>query len=168
MKVETYTIRGWKEKETGLLVSENEDWILVKHIPADYVVDGYRLYRKKFIKKRKTKNQEKLITRVLELKKTSISKPENFVFGSVTEILEWSEKTYGLFEFQDNKESELFYGKINHLENDILVIDMIKSNGKIEKEYDFDFMLSKIRAITFESDYFESIRLLMSSELKIV
>ena len=50
MKVETYKIKGWREKETGLLIAENEEWVLVKHIPVDYMVDGYKLYQKKFIK----------------------------------------------------------------------------------------------------------------------
>lgn len=64
MKVETYKIAGWKEKETGLLISENEDWILVKHIPVDYVIDGFKLYRKKAVKKRKSKTKEGKISRV--------------------------------------------------------------------------------------------------------
>ena len=75
-------------------------------------------------------------------------------------------KKYGLFEFQDKGETELFYGKINRNENDILIIDMIKSNGKIEENYDFEFSIKKIRSITFETDYFESVRLLMNDEIK--
>ena len=166
MKVETYKIKGWKEKETGILVSENENWILVNHIPVDYTLDGFKLYRKKFIKKRISGDSEKQIERVLKLKNKQVQKPKDFVFNDLIETLKWSEKKYGLFEFQDKKESELFYGKINRIEDDILRIDMIKSNGKIEKEYDFDFSLKKIRSITFETDYFESIRLLMNDEIK--
>lgn len=165
MKVESYKIKGWKDRETGLLISENEDWILVKHIPVDYVIDGYKLYQKKHIKKRITKTPEEKKARVLKLKKENISIPENFEFRSVLEILKWSEKLYGLFEFQDKKETELFYGKVNCVKNDSLIIDMIKSNGKIEQNYDFDFSLNKIRSITFESDYFNSIRLLMINEI---
>jgi hypothetical protein len=168
MKVETYKIKGWKEKETGLLIAENEDWILVKHIPVDYVVDGYKLYKKEYIKKRIVKGKEAKITRVLELKETPTDLPKGFKFDTVIELLKWSEKTYGLFEFQDKKEGELFYGKINTVESDFLVIDMIKASGKIEKEYDYDFLLSKIRAIAFETDYFEAIRLLMSDKMRVV
>lgn len=166
MKVESYKIKGWKDKEIGLLISENEDWVLVKHIPVDYVIDGYKLYQKKHIKKRTTKTDEEKKGRVLKLKKEKISMPQGFKFGNVLEMLKWSEKTYGLFEFQDKKEGELFYGKINCIKKDILIIDMIKSNGKIEQNYDYDFSLNKIRSITFESDYFKSIRLLMNDEIK--
>ena len=165
MKIESYKIKGWRETETGIVISENEDWILVNHI-VDYVLDGFKLYRKKYIKKRICGDSEKQIERVLKLKNKTVQKPKEFVFKNLVETLKWSEKKYGLFEFQDKKESELFYGKINRIENDVLIIDMIKSNGKIEKEYDFDFSLKKIRSITFETDYFESIRLLMNDEIK--
>ena len=59
MKVEKYKIKDWDDSESGLLVSENDDWILVKHIPVDYVIDGYRLYKKEFIENRiSTKNEK--------------------------------------------------------------------------------------------------------------
>jgi hypothetical protein len=165
LKIESYKIKGWKETETGIVISENKDWILVNHI-VDYALDGFKIYKKKYIKKRISGDSEKQIERVLKLKNKKAQKPKEFVFKNLVETLKWSEKKYGLFEFQDKKESELFYGKINRIENDILIIDMVKSNGIIEKEYDFEFSLKKIRSITFETDYFESIRLLMNDEIK--
>ncbi|WP_147239393.1 hypothetical protein [Tenacibaculum sp. E3R01] len=166
MKVESYKIKGWKEKETGLFISENEDWILVNHIPNDYALDGFKLYRKKFVKKRVSESPEKQIEKVLRLKNIQIPELKNFTFNDVLETLKWSEKKYGQFEFQDKKEDELFYGKINRTDNDLLIIDMIKSNGQVELNYDFEFKLGKIRSITFETDYFESIRVLFLDEAK--
>jgi hypothetical protein len=166
MKVESFKIKGWKKKEIGLLVSENDEWILVKHIPVDYVIDGYKLYQKKFIKKRERNSNEDKIARVLKLKNIENTKPNTFEFGEVYEILRWCENIYGLFEFQDMDETELFYGKINQIKKNKFIIDMILADGKIEKKYDYEFSMNKIRSITFETDYFESIRLLMQDELK--
>ena len=166
IKVESYKIKGWKKKETGLLISENENWILVNHIPVDYVLDGFKLYQKKFVTERISGASEKQIERVLNLKNKKTPELKDFVFNNVLEILKWSEKKYGLFEFQDKGENELFYGKINITEKGILIIDRIKSNGQIEVDYDFEFSLKKIRSITFETDYFESVRLLMADEIK--
>lgn len=166
MKIESYKIKNWKHKEVGLLISENEHWILVKHIPVDYVVDGYKIYRKKYITDRISKTEEAKIKRVLELKKTETTPPKSFKFADTLELLKWSEKKYGLFEFQDLVESELFYGKINRTTGNSLIIDMIKTNGKIEFSYDYEFAIDEIRVITFETDYFESIRLLMKNELR--
>lgn len=164
MKVETYKIEGSQEKETGLVIAENKDWILVKHIPIDYVIDGYRLYKKKYIVKRKTKAKQEKIARVLTLKNTQITAPTNFKFGTDLEILKWSKKTYGLFEFQDN-DTELFYGTLHTVEEESFMINLIKANGKIVPEYDYEFNTEEVRVIAFQSDYFESIRLLMNDEL---
>ncbi len=166
MTVETYKIAGWKQKEKGLLIAENEDWVLVKHIPVDFALDGYRLYAKTFLTSRKTKKKDKLIERVLRLKKVTAALPLGFEFGTAVELLEWSEKKYGLFELRDDSEEELFYGKINHATGNYLTINMITAKGKIEEAYDYHFPLSDIRAITFDSDYFNSIRLLMLDELE--
>ncbi|MEW7279500.1 hypothetical protein ABW636_12975 [Aquimarina sp. 2201CG1-2-11] len=165
MKVETYKIAGSKEKETGLLITENEDWILVKHIPVDYVVDGFKLYRKSAIKKRKSKSKENKITRVLTLKKIDTNIPEGFTFTSPIKTLQWCENKYGLFEFQDS-DATLFYGKLNQSENSDFCIDTIDADGVIEKEYDYQFPEEEVEVITFETDYFESVRLLMNDQLK--
>ncbi len=165
MKVETYTIEGYQGKERGALIAENEEWILVKHIPIDYVIDGYRVYKKKYIKKRKSKTKEEKIARVLKLKNIQLERPANFKFGNDLEMLAWSEQTYGLFEFQDN-DTELFYGTICATADTNFIINMIKANGKIIPEYDYEFTTEEIQVIAFESDYFESIRLLMNDELK--
>jgi hypothetical protein len=166
MIIEKFKIKGWKKKEIGIVISENDEWILTKHIAGDYLVDGFRIYNKKFIKKRNLiPGDDKLII-VLNLKKIKAVKPLNFQFGTTFEILNWVEKTYGLFEFQDHIEDELFYGKLNKITNKEFIIDMIKSDGKIEFEYDFIFQSEEIRTITFESDYFNSIILLMNYEIR--
>lgn len=163
MKIETYKIKGWKEKLYGLVIDENDKWILVKHIPVDYVIDGFILYRKKFIKIRKPHKKAEIIAKVLKLKEIKIEKPQDFEFKDVLELLKWSENKYGLFEFKDNLENELFYGKVSNNAKNLLTIDMILSNGNIEKEYDYEFELGQIRTIAFESDYFTSIVLLMNN-----
>jgi len=165
MKVESYEINGWEERETGILISEDENWILVNHIPTDYALDGFKLYRKKFIEKRISEASEIQIQRVLNLKKITIPRLKSFVFNDVLETLSWSESKYGLFEFQSEDETELFYGKVCKTNGDILVIDMIKSNGTIEENYDFEFSLKNIRSIAFETDYFQSVCLLMIDEM---
>jgi len=166
MKVETFKIKGWKKKERGLVITENKEWILVKHIPVDYTLDGYKLFSKKYIESRKSKSKDKQIERVLTLKKITKSKPKGFKFKNTIDTLKWLEKKFGLFEFQDNSEDILFYGKINNVKNNSLTIDMIKANGTIDEKYVYKFRIDKIRTITFNTDYFKSIRLLMKDELK--
>ena len=78
----------------------------------------------------------------------------------------WVEKNYGIFEFQDNDESALFYGRINKVIDGKLIIDMIMSDGSVEYNYDYEYDIKKIQVITFETDYHLSIRLLWKARMK--
>jgi len=151
--------------EQGLVISENNDWVLVKHIPVDYVIDGFRLYKKAFIEKRMRSDKEIQIEKVLNLKKVSTEAPKEFIFTDTIGFLRWVEEKYGIFEFQDYDDTELTYGKVNKVDNNMLIIDMIKSDGTVEVEYDYEYDLNEIRAITFETDYHISIQLLWKSNL---
>ena len=166
MKVESYQVEDWDDVEHGLLVSENDEWILVKHIPVDYQIDGYRLYRKSFIESRLRSDEEELVEKVLKLKGIKTEAPNNFNFSDTIGLLKWVEETYGLYEFQDDDEEELYYGKTSRIIGNNLTIHMIKVDGSVEKDYDDSFKLNEIRAITFETDYHLSIGLLWKDKQK--
>lgn len=160
MKVETYKIKDWEETETGLLIAENEDWLLVKHIPVDYVVDGYKLYKKSFIESRVNTEEERQKEKVLGLKGVSTDLPEGFVFSDAIGLLSWVEAHYDMFEFQGYEESELTYGKLLEADGDKLVIDSIAADGTVDYGYPYHEGVGEIRVISFETDYHTSIRLL--------
>lgn len=173
MKVETFHIASWEESETGLVIDENDEWVLVKYIPVDYQIDGYKIYKKTFIEERKHSSKEAAIEKVLQLKGVKVEHSEGFsfgstinLFGSTVHLLKWSEQKYELFEFQDNSEAEVFYGKISEVTDNLLRIDMVKADGSVEEKYDYEFEIDKIRAIAFESDYFFSMKLLWQDKIK--
>lgn len=168
MKVEDYLIKDWKEQEIGVMLDENDDWILIKSIPVDFQVDGYKLLRKKHLEKRSL-NTNSSLHKVLKLKNLVFEKPEDFKFMTPLEILKWSENKYGCFEFQDDVEDELFYGVIQKSEERNFSINFIKSDGTLDSDFDVDFFEEDIRVISFGSDYFQSICLLYNSnKLKLV
>lgn len=166
MNVESFVLDNWKEKYTGAVIAENHQWLLVAHIPVDFVIDGYRLYAKKFLISRTNSTEERLIERVLKLRKINIEVPVRFLFDEAPAILKWSQDTYGLFEFQDNSESELFYGRIYSVIENELVIDFVDSKGIVDDEYDSVFKIDEIRTISFQSDYFQSVCALWRDEHK--
>ncbi len=166
MRVEEYRIKDWEDTERGLLIDENDNWILVKHIPVDYLVDGYKIYKKEFLEERIRTRKEEEIEKVLRLKGIENKAPIDFKFTNTIGLLDWVESKFGIFEFQDDDESELFYGKRNRINENTLIIDMINSDGSIEFEYDYEFEINSIRVLTFETDYHQSIRLLWMDQLK--
>jgi len=166
IKAESFKIKDWEEVQTGIVLAENENWVLVKHIPVDYLIDGYNLFNKKYILKRHSGKDEKQIERVTKLKGTVIEKPADFDFADTVGLLKWCEEKFGLFAFQTEDEYAAFFGKLNRVEKNILIIDSVFADGKVEPNYDYEFDLDEVRAIAFGSDYFESMRLLWVDEKK--
>ena len=166
MRVETLYIQDFEDPEIGMLIDENDEWILVKHIPVDYVIDGYKIYRKKFIEDRINGENEQKIEKVLKLKKIDVDKPKGFEFNNTIGLLEWVEKKYGIFEFQDLDGSEVAYGKINEMNDGLLTIDFVDADGNVEVAYDYQYLVDDIRIITFETDYHTSIVLLYTDNHK--
>lgn len=164
MNVESFEVDGWEQLQTGVTLSESNDWLLVKHIPYDYLLDGYKLYNKKFIKRRINATEERFTERVLKLKDTVITTPEDFKFGNTVDLLKWSQDKFGLFEFQDDEETALFYGRIKSVMDNILIIDFVDKKGEVDDDYDCEFEIDEIRTISFESDYFNAIRVLWIDE----
>jgi hypothetical protein len=52
----------------GYLIDFNEEWVLIKHNPYDYLVDGYALLKSKYIIEFKRGNEERFKEKVLDLK----------------------------------------------------------------------------------------------------
>jgi len=164
LKVESFNISNWSEALTGLIISENPQWVLIKNIKGDYSIDGYVLIKKEHIAKRETSIKEEKIQRVLSLKKESTLLPSWFVFMAPIQMLELVEYNLQLFSFQDT-ETEMFFGKVNEIKNDdSFYIDFITPDGEIIKKFDYLFRSDDIVTIEFESDYFEAIRLLWEDE----
>lgn len=167
MNVESFEVEGWEELQTGITLLENDEWLLVKHIPYDYLQDGYKLYNKQFIKRRINSSNERFIERVLQLRKTRIDLPIDFKFSDTIGLLTWSQNKFGLFEFQDDDETALSYGRINSILDNTLIIDFIDSKGMVEEDYNYEFEIDQIRTISFQSDYFHSIQVLWIDEYNI-
>ena len=164
MKVERYTIKNIKDKQRGLLIAEDENWILIKHIPVDYAIDGYKVFSKKFVQKRKSKGKEKQIEQVLRLRNIEANKPNGFEFGTAMEILQWCEKKYGQFEFKDRDE-DIVIGRIKTFIKNGMTIDFINTDGSVDLNFDYEFSIDEIRVITFEADYFNAIQLLREHQI---
>ncbi len=160
MKIESYQISDWEDLETGVLLDENEDWILIKSIPGDYEVDGYKLLNKSYVEDRFETENSEIIQKVIALKEIEIKSPENFKFKNTLGTLKWLEDVYGCFEFQEEEEDELFYGVLDSFDIESFSMDSIKSDGTIDLDFDAVFKMKDIKTVSFESDYFKSISLL--------
>lgn len=165
MNVESFKVKGWNNHVTALILLENEDWILAKHIISDYILDGFVLYKKKYIRKRTKGAFENQLSEIFVLRNVSTEVPEGFTFGTTTNMLTWVEDTYGISMFQDGDDSPISMAKILKIRKKKFSIDLIKSDGTLKENYDFNFSLKKVRLIIFDSNYYNSMVLLHKSKV---
>ena len=165
-KIKNFHLKDWEDPITGQIISTNKDWILIHFIPVDYVLDGYKILKRSFIEKSGRGNFEKQRERVLKLRNHSLAEFPNFKFGTTTELINWIELNYELFEFNYLKEKSTYFGKVNRiLENEILILDLIDPKGAVIEETEPDFEMNNIRVLSFDSDYFNAIKLLWKDNL---
>jgi hypothetical protein len=164
--VEAFQMEGWKETLTGLVLAENDQWVLIGHIPADYAVDGYRLVNKKYIVTRINKGAEKRVELVMRLRDMKPDLPEGFSWGDSEHLLRWIESKYGLFQFQDQEEDDVIVGRIDEIDDGFLQIVFIDIEGKEDDEYDMEFPMSEILIIEFGTGYMDAVRLLWKHNKK--
>lgn len=157
MKVETIELRDWEDLETGLIVAENEEWVMMRYLYADYMIDGWKLIKKSLIVERSSDEDEAQIAKVLELKGETGALPNGFQLGTSQEMIEWVNERFGYVEFQDEEE-EVVFGIVTGFEEDQMLFDIILPDGSVEPECEIS--VDEISIIAFEGDYFNSVGLL--------
>lgn len=160
-RVEYVQLVGWEASVVGLWLAENEDWLLLRQIPVDYAVDGYVLLVKEHIASRKPERYRKQTEQILKLKGIKSEVPLGFEFLEKVEMLRWVEQTYSLIEFADEEETT-FLGWINKTDAVHLWVDFLTPRCTLDASNGDEkpFVLSEIQLVRFDTDYFNSLKLL--------
>ena len=163
-KVEYIELNGWDETSvSGLWLAENDEWLLLHHIPVDYIIDGYVLIAKQHIRSRRAKKKHKEFELVLQLKGVKPEVPLGFSFSNTIGLLRWVESTYGLIHFMEVAEEEsAFLGWLNEADVVHFWIDTLEPNGTVaaREQEEMPFVISEVCLISFADDYSESLKLL--------
>ncbi len=160
-RVEYVQLVGWEADMVGLWVAENDEWLLLRHIPVDYIIDGYVLLVKAHIVSRKPDKNRKQVEQVLKLKGVKAEMPADFQFLDVVEMLRWVERRYGLVEFADEEETS-FFGWLHETDAVHLWVNFLTPKGLLDESdgEESPFAISEIQLIRFDTDYFNSLKLL--------
>ena len=59
-------IKKRKEKEYGVLIQEGKDWMLIKALFSDFILDGYKIINKKYIVSLEQTEDDLFVERVLK------------------------------------------------------------------------------------------------------
>jgi hypothetical protein len=156
-KVITISFTDKKEEITGIVVDYNKDWTLMKHLPFDYEIDGYILFRHKNIIGYKRGEEEKFKEKILKLKKQDLIDKSPIIIDNIETILKDITQKFRLFLFYLKSEKICYVGNVYEINNKILTINNLDTRGKWLKKR--DFRINDIRVIQFDCDYVNSLKL---------
>ena len=151
-----------KETFTGFLIDWTEDWILLKNNPFDFIIDGYTILKNKNVKSIIQDKDHEFTERVIKLKGLKTSAEEIIPLKDLSSIINFMADKYEIFQIAKKSDKAVYLGKLIEVNEDELLIDFLGPEGKFEGE--MSFKQNKIRAIEFDTDYINSLKLIIEEE----
>lgn len=137
----------------GFFVKDYNNWILIEENIVDYVLDGFSLINKKYIKSVEEAFEKDSFEYNVFKNKIDIRAYDKLL--GVDEIFMFLFKNNLTISIELESSSYTLVGKINKLNDDFFIFDMYSSKGKFLEEKKIKFSI--IRKINFETDYLKSI-----------
>ncbi|MFV8376823.1 hypothetical protein [Flavobacterium sp. LB1P62] len=153
-----------KDIFSGFLIDWTEDWILLKNNPVDFIIDGYTILKNKNVKSIIQDKDHEFTERVIKLKGLKTSAEEIIPLKDLASIINFLENKYKIFQITKKSDKAVYLGKLIELNDEELVIDFLGTEGKFEGE--MSFKQNKIRVIEFDTDYINSLKLIVDEEKK--
>ncbi|MBF4471530.1 hypothetical protein [Flavobacterium sp. HJJ] len=153
-----------KDIFSGFLIDWTEDWILLKNNPVDFIIDGYTILKNKNVKSIIQDKDHEFTEKVIKLKGLKTSAEEIIPLKDLTSIIFFLADKYEIFQIATKSDKAVYLGKLIELNEEELIIDFMGTEGEFEGE--MSFKLNKIRVIEFDTDYINSLKLVVDQEKK--
>lgn len=140
----------------GIIVDYSDHWVLLRST-IDYWVDGYIIINTKGVKRFIRKESELWREKVIKIKYKKKWKKPRIPLDNLESILKALTKKYGIFTLFTKEEGICWLGKLKAVKDNKLTIDDFTPNAKWEGT--MTFKLNEIRAIEFDNDYINSLKL---------
>ncbi|MFV8372628.1 hypothetical protein [Flavobacterium sp. LB2P74] len=153
-----------KDVFSGFLIDWTEDWILLKNNPVDFIIDGYTILKNKNIKSIIQDKDHEFTERVIKLKGLKTSAEKIIPLKDLYSIMNFLANKYEIFQIAKKSDKAVYLGKLIEINEDELVMDFLGTEGEFEGE--MNFKQNKIRVIEFDTDYINSLKLIVDEEKK--
>jgi hypothetical protein len=153
-----------KEIFSGFLIDWTEDWILLKNNPFDFIIDGYTILKNKNVKSIIQDKDHEFTEKVIKLKGLKTSAEEIIPLKDLSSIINFLANKYEIFQIAKKSDKAVYLGKLLELNDDEVIIDFLGTEGEFEGE--MSFKQNKIRVIEFDTDYINSLKLVVDEEKK--
>lgn len=146
----------------GCVVDYNDDWTLMKYNPVDYIIDGYIIFRHKNIEGFRRNVGEKFRENIIKLKGLIPTDKDLIPLTDLGTILNYLTDKFGIFQFYTKSETVCYLGRLKSLDSKQLIIDSLNTKGKWDEQ--MKFKPGEIRVIEFDTDYINSLKLVLADE----
>jgi hypothetical protein len=153
-----------KEIFSGFLIDWTDNWILLKNNPFDFIIDGYTILKNTNVKSIIQDKDHEFTERVIKRKGLKTSAEEIIPLKDLASIISFLVNKYEIFQIAKKSDKAVYLGKLIELNEKELVIDFLGPEGKFEGE--MTFKQDKIRVIEFDTDYINSLKLIVDEEKK--
>lgn len=153
-----------KEIFTGFLIDYSDDWILLKNNPADYLIDGFVILKNKNIEAVHRDQDLAFTEKVIRLKGLKTNADDIIPIRDLASIVHYITSKYGIFQIAKKSAKSAYLGKLLALTDDELTIDFLDIKGQFGGELSFN--PEKIRVIEFDTDYINSLKLVVEENQK--
>jgi len=153
-----------KDIFTGFLIDWTEDWILLKNNPVDFIIDGFTILKNKNVKSIIQDKDHEFTERVIKLKGLKTSAEEIIPLTSLESIIQFLANKYEIFQIAKKSDKAVYLGKLMECDDKELVMDFLGPEGEFEGV--MSFKNSKIRVIEFDTDYINSLKLIVEENSK--
>ncbi|CAM3470839.1 hypothetical protein LL966_00225 [Flavobacterium chungbukense] len=153
-----------KEIFSGFLIDYSDEWILLRNNPVDFILDGFVILRNKNIEAIHRDEEHIFTEKVIRLKGININTEDIIPIQDLNSIVNFLDRKYGIFQLAKKSSKAVYLGKLISLTEEELLIDFLETRGKFGGELGFN--PEKIRVIEFDTDYINSLKLLVSENQK--
>jgi len=151
-----------KEIFTGFLIDYSDDWILLRNNPVDFVLDGFVILRNKNIQSVNRDSDLAFTEKVIRLKGLKTNSEDIIPIKDLATIMNFISEKYGIFQIAKKSSKSAYLGKLIELNAEELTINFLDTRGQFGGELGFN--PEKIRVIEFDTDYINSLKLVIPDD----
>lgn len=153
-----------KEIFTGFLIDYTPDWILLRNNPVDFIIDGFTILKNKNIKSIIQDEDHEFTERVIKLKALSTSAHEIIPLNDLPTIIRFLAAKHQIFQIAKKSDKAVYLGKLIDIDENELIIDFLATDGTFDGEMAIN--PNKVRVIEFDTDYINSLKLIIADNSK--
>ena len=153
-----------KQIFSGFLIDYSDEWILLRNNPVDFILDGFVILRNKNIQAVNRDHDLAFTEKVIRLKGLKINSEDIIPIKDLSSIINFLSEKHGIFQISKKSSKSAYLGKLIELNDEELTIDFIDIRGEFGGELSFN--PEKIRVIEFDTDYINSLKLVVSENQK--